>query len=251
MPAHTTSARLTRTAVAAAATAAALLLTGCSLVEARTKTATADATVTEAVTAVEVTDARRGSIEVTPGSGPGVTVHRTVHYRGDTAPAPGQRVSGGLLTFTDGCADDCWVDYRLEVPASAKVRLGNSSGGITVEGVAAAEVTSDSGDVRAQRIAGPLKIRTSSGDITATALNAPETEIRSASGNATLAFAAPPASLSVTTTSGEVEARLPRAPYEVTASTTSGDRDITLPSTPAAPSRLSFHTTSGDLHVSD
>lgn len=251
MPAHTTSARPTRTAAAATATAAVLLLAGCSLADVRTKTTTADATVTEAVTAVEVMDARRGSIEVTTGSGPGVTVHRTVHYRSDTAPEPGQRVSGGVLTFTDGCADTCYVDYRLEVPASAKVRLGNSSGRITVEGVAGAEATSHSGDVSARRIAGPLKIRTSSGDITATALNAPDAEIRSASGDATVAFAAPPASLSVTTTSGGVDARLPKAPYEVTASTTSGDRDVTLPSTPAAPSRLSFHTTSGDLHVSE
>ncbi|MFB0631398.1 DUF4097 domain-containing protein [Streptomyces sp. AB3(2024)] len=250
MSAHTASARPGRKALGGVVTVAAFLLVGCSLPGGTSRSLTADATVTEAVTAVEVTDARRGSIEVTPGTGPGVSVHRTVHYRGDRTPEPGQRVSDGVLTFTAGCADSCYVDYRLEVPASAKVRLDNSSGRITVAGVAAAEVTSDSGDVRAERIAGPLKIRTASGDIEATALRAPDAEIRSGSGDATLGFAEPPASLSVTTTSGEVRARLPEAPYEVTASTTSGDRDVTLVSTPAAPSRLSFRTTSGDLHVS-
>ncbi|GAA3262862.1 lipoprotein [Streptomyces lavendulae subsp. lavendulae] len=257
MPAHTASARPGRKAFGGAATAATavtaaagLLLVGCSLPGGTSRSLTADATVTEAVTAVEVTDARSGSIEVTPGAGPGVRVHRTVHYRGDATPEPGQRVSDGVLTFTAGCADSCRVDYRLEVPASAKVRLDNSSGRITVAGVAAAEVTSGSGDVRAERITGPLRIRTASGDIEATALRAPDAEIRSASGDATVGFAAPPASLSVTTTSGDVRARLPGGPYEVTASTTSGDRDVTLASTPAAPSRLSFRTTSGDLHVS-
>ncbi|MFC6983626.1 hypothetical protein [Streptomyces cirratus] len=84
-------------ALPALAATAALLLTGCSfgrLVEGGQKTATDDATVTEAVNAVEVTDGRHGSVEVTPGSGPGVTVHRTVHYRGDTRPRPVQQVTG-------------------------------------------------------------------------------------------------------------------------------------------------------------
>ncbi|MFG2980679.1 DUF4097 domain-containing protein [Streptomyces sp. NPDC048258] len=237
-----------RTAVVALG--AGLLLAGCSFGDGPRKTATADATVTEAVSAVEVTDARSGSIEVTPGSGPGVTVRRTVHYRGDTAPTPGQQVTSGVLTFSDGCATTCSIDYRLEVPASATVKLESSSGRITVTGVAAAELRADSGAVRAERIAGPLKARTSSGAITASGLAGPTAEIRSDSGDTRLDFAQAPSSVLAETGSGDVTLRVPRAPYRLAVTTTSGARDISLPADPSAPAHLSAKTTSGDVRVS-
>ncbi|MEV7442393.1 DUF4097 family beta strand repeat-containing protein [Streptomyces sp. NPDC091204] len=248
MTSHATSRRLVRTAVAVLGTG--FVLTGCSFSDGPKRTATADTTVTEAVTAVEVTDARAGSIEVTAGTGTGVTVHRTVHYRGDTAPTPGQRVSAGVLTFSGGCSGSCYVDYRLEVPASAKVKLESSSGRITVAGVAAAEVEADSGDVRAERIAGPLKIRTSSGDITAAGLSGPSADVHSDSGDARMDFTAAPTSVLAETSSGDVTLKVPQASYRFAVSTTSGARDIGLAEDPAATSRLSAKTTSGDVRIS-
>ncbi|MFD3868781.1 DUF4097 family beta strand repeat-containing protein [Streptomyces sp. NPDC058623] len=254
MASDTASALLARKTVGATAAAVLLLLAGCSLddigVKTSTKSVAADATVTEAVTAVEVADGRSGSVEVTAGAGPGVVVHRTVHYRGDTAPVPGQRVTDGALTFTTGCSETCWVDYRLEVPAAAKVKVGNSSGRITVTGVAAAELTSESGDVRADRIAGPLKVRTSSGSITAADLAGPEADVRSESGDARLGFRVVPVSVNAVTISGDVTLRVPRAPYQLSGASTSGERDITLPHTPTAPSRVHLESTSGDIGAS-
>ncbi|MGW0754096.1 DUF4097 family beta strand repeat-containing protein [Streptomyces sp. NPDC002587] len=248
MLSHAVSSRPARTA--AVALGAGLLLAGCSFGDGPQKTATADATVTEAVTAVEVTGTRAGSVEVTAANGPGVTVRRTVHYRGDTVPTPGQRVTGGVLTFSDGCDATCFIDYRLEVPASATVRLESSSGRITVTGVAAAELTADSGEVRADRITGPLKARTSSGAITASGLAGPTAEIRSDSGDARLDFTRAPSSVLAETGSGDVTLDVPRAPYRLAVSTTSGARDITLPADPSAPSGLAVKTTSGDVRVS-
>ncbi|MEV6685485.1 DUF4097 family beta strand repeat-containing protein [Streptomyces sp. NPDC051130] len=258
-------------ALPALAVMSALLLTGCTLgrlAQGGQKTATDDATVTEAVRAVEVTDGRHGSVEVVPGSGPGVTVHRTVHYRGDTPPRPDQRVTSGVLSFTAGCPGTCYVDYRLEVPASATVKLRTDSGRLTVTGVAAADLTSSSGtvtaervagpltvrtssgDVGAGRIAGPLRIRTSSGDIRAAELSGAQAEVRSGSGDARLAFATRPASVTADTGSGDLTLRVPRGAYRIAATTSSGTRDITLPADPAAASSLSVKTTSGDVHLS-
>ncbi|MFE2288253.1 DUF4097 family beta strand repeat-containing protein [Streptomyces sp. NPDC059443] len=242
-----------RTAAAstAVALAAGLLLTGCSLSIGPQKSASSDATVSEAVTAVAVPDARSGDIKVTVGSGPGVVVHRTVHYRGDTKPEPAQQVSGGVLTLTNGdCSNQCSVDYRLEVPASAKVELHSDSGDITVTGVAAAGLESSSGEVKADGIAGPLKIRTSSGEITAGNLSGQAVEARSDSGAVTLAFAKAPASVAVESTSGSAKLKVPSAPYRVDVSTDSGARKITIPTDPSAPSHLSAKTTSGDIQIS-
>lgn len=253
MTSHTTSARMARTAIAALG--AGLLLAGCSFpggasADDAYKTAAADATVTEAVKAVKVTGARSGSIGVTPGTGPGVTVHRTVHYRGDTVPATGQKVTAGLLTFSDNCSGNCYIDYRLEVPATATVELESSSGDIAVTGVAGAEVEADSGTVTAGRIGGPLKVRTSSGEITATELSGPSAEIRSSSGNARLDFTKAPGSVLAETSSGDVSLKVPQAPYRIKVSTDSGDRDVTLPDDASASSRISVETSSGDIRIS-
>ncbi|MFI8385199.1 DUF4097 family beta strand repeat-containing protein [Streptomyces sp. NPDC085540] len=253
MTSHATSVRTARTAIAALG--AGLLLAGCSfsggaLADGPYKTAAADATVTEAVKEVKVTGARSGSIEVTPGVGPGVTVHRTVHYRGDTVPATGQKVTGGVLTFSNSCSGNCYIDYRLEVPAGATVELESSSGAIAVTGVAGAEVEADSGTVTAAGISGPLKVRTSSGEITATGLTGPSAEIRSSSGNARLDFTKAPSSVLAETSSGDVTLKVPQAPYRIKVSTDSGDRDVTLADDASASSRISVETTSGDIHIS-
>ncbi|QES49044.1 hypothetical protein DEJ50_15755 [Streptomyces venezuelae] len=240
-----------RPALAATALAltAALAAGGCSLVEER-KTVTSDVTVMEAVTAVELKDTRSGSVIVTPGDGPGVTIHRTVRYSGDTVPRPGHRVSGGVLTFSDGCDHDtCTIDYELKVPAAATVKLESSSGDLKVTGVAAAELRSSSGDVKADRITGPLKVRTSSGSITGTALGGPAAEARSGSGDVRLGFEKAPRSAEAETSSGDVGLTVPGGPYRVEASTGSGDRDISVPTDPGVAARLTVKTSSGDLRI--
>ncbi|MFI5983159.1 DUF4097 family beta strand repeat-containing protein [Streptomyces sp. NPDC051555] len=248
---------LTLPVTALAALAAGLLVSGCTpdLLaggdQKTTKTAAADATVAEAVTSVEIKDARRGSIEVVPGNGPGVAVHRTVHYRGDTVPRPDQRVMAGALTFTDDCGDgtSCYVDYRLEVPAAAKVKLGTSSGSIKVTGVAEADLEASSGSVRADRIAGALRVSTSSGEITGTALGGPGAEVSSSSGDAHLDFTRAPSSVTAQASSGNVTLRVPGGPYRVGVSTSSGDREVSVPTDAAAAARLTVTTSSGDVKI--
>ncbi|MET9297160.1 DUF4097 family beta strand repeat-containing protein [Streptomyces sp. NPDC003077] len=232
-----------------AALAAVLLAAGCSGSDGDLKSATADATVQEAVTSVEVADARRGSIEVTTGNGPGVTIHRTVHYRDDAEPEPSQRVSGGVLTFVNGC-EDCYIDYELKVPASVKVKLGNSSGAITVTGVAGADVRTDSGAVRVERIGGPLKVETSSGSVTGSGLGGPSAEVRSDSGATALDFAKAPRTVSTDTGSGSTKLKVPGGPYKVEVTTSSGERDVKVPSDPAAGSTITAKASSGDVEIS-
>lgn len=247
----TTTARrrvLAPAAVAAGLLCAGLLVTGCSD-EGDMKTTTADATVKTAVTSVVVKDARRGSIDVKAGDGPGVTIHRTVHYRDDATPKPTQQVSGGVLTFSNGC-DNCYIDYELQVPASAKVQLSNSSGEVTVSGVAAADISTSSGPVTTEQIAGPLKVETSSGSITGSALSGPSAEVRTDSGATRLTFAKAPTSVVTDTGSGDMTLKVPGGPYKVDVSTTSGKRVTKVPTDPAAKSTLTSKATSGDVEIS-
>ncbi|WP_437087533.1 DUF4097 family beta strand repeat-containing protein [Streptomyces sp. enrichment culture] len=237
-----------RIALLTAALAASLLLTGCSDSGDELKT-TAAATVSEAVSAVEVADARHGSIRITPGDGPGVTVHRTVHYRDAAEPKPTQKVTGGVLTFTNGC-DNCYVDYELKVPAAAKVTVGNTSGAIEVTGVTAAEIRTSSGEVKAEAIAGPLAVETSSGPVTGTALAGPSAVVRTDSGTTRLDFANAPSSVEADTGSGSVTLKVPGGPYKADVTTSSGRREVKVPTDPAAASTLTVRATSGDVTIS-
>jgi len=237
-----------RFALPTAALSVGLLLAGCSAVGGHPKVATADAVVKEAVTSVEVGHARSGSIDIRAGDGPGVVIHRTVHYRGSAEPTPSQQVDGGVLTFTDGCGE-CWIDYELTVPASAAVKLSSSSGRIAVAGVASAEVRTSSGAVRVERIAGPLRIETSSGSITGSALSSPRADIRSSSGSARLDFAKAPVSVSADSSSGSLTLKVPGGPYKVDVTTSSGRREVAVPSSPSATATLTAKTSSGDVEI--
>ncbi|GHI04062.1 hypothetical protein AQI88_07740 [Streptomyces cellostaticus] len=237
-----------RLALLPAALSVGLLLTGCSDADGGLKSTTADTTVKEAVTSIEVTGARRGSIDIKTGNGPGVTIHRTIHYRDSARPKPTEQVNDGVLTFTNGC-DNCYIDYELTVPTSAKVKLSNSSGRITVAGVAAADIQTSSGDVRAEEISGPLKVETSSGSITGSGLSGPSADVRSSSGTAHLDFRKAPRSVTTDTGSGSMTLKVPGGTYKVAVATTSGKREVKVPNDPSATATLTAKASSGDVEI--
>lgn len=58
-----------------------------------------------------------------------------------------------------------YVDLRVRVPAALAAEIGASSGDADVRNVAALSFDASSGDLRVDRIAGPLAIEVSSGDV--------------------------------------------------------------------------------------
>ncbi|MEY9926809.1 hypothetical protein ABH926_001431 [Catenulispora sp. GP43] len=207
---------------------------------------TADASVSGHVTAVSIQDARHGSVRVRPGGDSGVTIHRTVYYHDSTKPTPGQSLSDGTLTFSNGCSD-CYIDYDLTVPASATISAGNSSGQIDVAGVASVDISTDSGPVTIDKVPGTVKVDSSSGTITGTSLGAGAATVHSSSGGIDLAFAQQPASVTTQSSSGGATLALPGGPYAVTVHTSSGGRTVSVP-TGSGPA-ISVTTSSGAVVV--
>jgi hypothetical protein len=230
----------------------------------RNTTTPADAHVTGPVTNVQV-NADDGHVVVRTGSGDGVTVHRVVHYQSGH-PNPGQRLSGGTLTFTSGCSR-CRVDYDLTVPASVRVRARTDNGRINVAGVTSADVASDSGSVTARHITtgvtarsdsgsmhiedigGALDVGTDSGSLHAMALRAATVSASSDSGSVDLDFTSAPTNVRVANDSGSVHVTLPSGTYDVDVRTDSGGKHIDVPTASASPHKLSLRTDSGSVHV--
>lgn len=237
--------------LAALATATALLLAGCGFEDSARKTATEDVSVTGPVTAVEILGNRGGAIEITAGTGPGVTVHRTLHYGGPTKPTPTHELSAGVLTFHSGCGNNCFVDYELTVPAAAHARLGTSSGPVTVHGLAGADIGTSSGEVTVAALTGPLAVRTHSGRITGSELSGTTATVTASSGPVHLSFARRPASVAARTTSGDVELTVPHGTYHVETGTSSGSSDVEVRKEESADAKLSVRTSSGNVKIDE
>ncbi|MEU3461315.1 DUF4097 family beta strand repeat-containing protein [Streptomyces sp. NPDC006733] len=226
-------------------------LTGCDGVSfhaGREHKAVDDAKVAGQVSAVEV-GTGSGDVRIRPGTGGGVTIHRTVHYDGDTKPTPGQKVENGRLTFTDGC-DDCSIDYELTVPAGVSVKVSTGSGDVDVQGVASANLKTGSGDLDVAGIPGALTTVAGSGDLTATGLGGSDVSATASSGEIQLTFAKPPQKLAVKASSGDVVVHVPGGPYATDVSTGSGDEHVTVPTDPSATARIQVKTGSGDVTLS-
>jgi Putative adhesin len=223
-----------------------------------------------------------GRVNVTTG-GDGVTIHRVVHYQSGH-PRPSQQLSGGTLTFTDGCRR-CSIDYDLTVPASAGVQAATDSGRINVTGVASVQARTDSGAVAVRQvkgevnastdsgsatvehvtgavtgrtdsggltitdIAGPLTVTTSSGGVSGSGIRSASVHASSDSGGIRLLFAAAPGLIQANTDSGSLRVAVPGGPYEISANTDSGGKDIAVPTDPNARSHLTLRTDSGHITV--
>lgn len=137
------------------------------------------------------------------------------------------------------------VDYEIELPDRAEVEARSTSGDVRVERVEGpVELQTVSGDIELSEIRGPLRARSVSGDVVASAF-AGALEANSVSGDLRFEGSAL-RSAHVRTVSGDVEvaARLAgEGPFAVT--TVSGDVEVVTPS--ACSVRL--HTMSGELRT--
>ncbi|HZB29895.1 MAG TPA: DUF4097 family beta strand repeat-containing protein [Streptosporangiaceae bacterium] len=253
-------------ALAAAALAAGLAVTGCRFeVHLGSRSTTDDANVSGPLTAVQLA-AGDGDITIRTGPGTGAAIHRTIHYRGSTKPRPDQHVSNGVLTFVKGCAD-CSIDYDLTVPAAVQVRIRNGSGSIRVADVAAADVQTGSGDVVVRDVPGAVRahtgsgsvrvasvgaqndLHTSSGDIMATALGGGRLLADTGSGSIRLNFGVAPSNVRAVTGSGDLRINLPPGRYKLDSSTGSGDKTINVPDDRGATATVFAKTGSGSIHI--
>ena len=251
---------------AAVAIGLAVSISGCGIeVNLGSRTMTDDARVDAEVTAIDLAG-DDGDIKIQSGSGAGVAIHRTVHYRGSAKPRPGQQVTDGVLTFTKGCSR-CSIDYELTVPSTVRVKIHNGSGSINVTDVAAADVEAGSGDVRVRNVPGPVRADTgsgsvrvetiggqtvlhaSSGDIVASGVNGGTLRADTGSGSVNLTFSAAPANVRAETGSGDLRIKLPNGAYRLAHSTGSGDEHIEIDDNPAATASVYANTGSGSLWI--
>ena len=126
--------------------------------------------ITEPVTGVNV-QSYGAPIQVTTGSGPGVTVSEAIAYgEGGGPPAVTASVSHGLLTLAApdcGGPLNCSVGFAVTVPRGIAVVAASGGGNIAVEGATTASLDSGGGAVIATGITKSLLVSSEGGPVSA------------------------------------------------------------------------------------
>lgn len=173
-------------------------------------------------------DVDSGDVAIRVGDVATTTVHQDFRYHG-ARPDDTFQVNGTELVL-NRCEPDCSVDYEVVVPRGTAVTGDAKSGDITIEGLAATDVTVQSGDVRVLDGAGSVKVRSRSGDITVNL--------------------ATPQNVQAEANSGDVKVVVPQDRYRVQVETRSGDQQIDIPTDPAGTRTLDLRASSGDVRLS-
>lgn len=192
-------------------------------------------------------------------------IKRVVRYHGDE-PGRTYRLAGTVLHLDTDCGHDCSVDYDIEAPTGVTVRGEVTSGDLNLTGIATADVTVSSGNVRVNGATGEVRAEASSGDITVTDLKgtvrlvATSGDIKghglggaalsaeATSGDIDLELAKP-GPVTARASSGDVSVRVPEGRYQVRTTADSGEQQVSIPHDPASPHILDLSADSGNVTV--
>lgn len=220
-------------------------------------------------------DTANGDVAVVRGPNDVITVDRRT-TSSLAAPEPSAVRTGSLLQLRSHCAGlagagRCGASYVIHTPAGMSVTVRTGSGNASASGIdGAVDLRSGSGDVTATGVSGALTLDTGSGDVTATGIaggplqlhtssgsidasdvRAGRVSAATSSGDVELAFSAPPAAVTATTSSGGVDVRLPHGPqlYDVAQHTGSGEKVVAVRTDPSSGRHIDESTSSGDASI--
>lgn len=198
------------------------------------------------ITAVELDDIGSGQVTVRGGASK-ASLHREIRYRGDKPDGQTHRIDNGMLKLRS-CGSRCSVHYTVDVPAGLPVSGGTSSGAIELSRVGEVDVSTESGSIRLDDVSGPVKAKTSNGEIEGRGLKGDRTDVETSNGKVTLT-PAEPQDIRAKTSNGAIRITVPAGPYRVSTRTGNGDREISIPNDPSARYHLDLATSNGDITV--
>jgi hypothetical protein len=175
-----------------------------------------------------------GSVAVTGGSGPAISVTEQVTYS-RTRPVTSRAVSGQTLTVSYTCPAEivCSVSYVLRVPRTVAV-----------------QATAEAGSIRLAGLAGSVTAKADVGLISATGLTGASVSLITSVGAINAAFAAAPATLQATARVGAITLRVPgTASYQVSADAHIGKAAVSVPRSASSAHAITATTDVGAIVV--
>jgi hypothetical protein len=159
-------------------------------------------------------------------------------------------VVGSSCTWTPGLPCTGWV--HLTVPAGITVTGGVTDNHVTLRDLTGTvDLSSSDGGITARDVTGPLRLASRDGTIEGSGIRSDRVAASTSDGSVRLTFADPPRSVRATSRDGSVHLTLPddRTAYHVTVSTKDGSSDVSVPTDPTAPRRITAATSDGDVEI--
>jgi hypothetical protein len=175
-----------------------------------------------------------GSVAVTGGSGPGISVTEQVTYS-RTRPVTSRAVSGQTLTVGYTCPTEivCTVSYVLRVPRTVAV-----------------QATAAAGSIRLAGLAGSVTAKADVGLISATGLTGASVSLITSVGAINAAFAAAPTTVQATARVGAITLRVPgTASYQVSADAHIGKAAVSVPQSASSAHAITATTDVGAIVI--
>lgn len=197
-----------------------------------------------------------GNMTVTGAAGHRLRLTGTAHYSLVRSTVTWRSGRSGV-TVSSRChfvTGECSFVYHVALPAGTRALLSNSSGDLTLRGLAGhVDAASGSGNITAQALSGTVSFRDGSGDISATGLRSTDVTVADHSGNIVLAFSAVPSQVHISDGSGNVTLVLPRGStsYHVIASSSSGQKTVAVPVSSASAHLIEVTDSSGDISITN
>lgn len=229
-----------------------LPLSACIVVGGPEHEATASIDLDDPITQIQFEQAA-GDLEiVVQEDQAGVSLTRTVHWRGNE-PESLDRIDQDTLFLGLDCDDswDCWVDYTLTVPPGLNVRGETRAGDVVIQGpVGEVHVSTEAGDVELGCASGPVFLETMAGDVVANCISAAQIEVYSGAGDIELVLDATPERVEISAGAGDVDLTLPSGDYDIQVESLAGDIQIEgVNQTQGADSIVTISTRAGDIDV--
>jgi hypothetical protein len=207
------------------------------------------------VRSVEI-DVEVGKVEVVPGAGQEAIITRTRRYLVG-APEARESLDNGVLRIAAECrgaiAAGCGVDYRVEVPAGAPVRIRVQRGSVSVtETSGMVEVDAGAGNVRLTRTRGPVKVETTAGNVEGVDIAPQFLDATTSAGRIRLSVAEPPGRLGLKTGAGNIDVALPvtQGGYRVAADAGAGKADVSVEQDVGGSRSIIATTRAGNIRIS-
>lgn len=182
---------------------------------------------------LQVTD---GDVEILGGATPDVLVNRTDSSVFGHSPEERRSITNGVLRIESTCPQlvfgTCAADYQLTVPETVPLAI-----------------VAGHGDVRLTAYRGSVRISTIGGDISVEAFCGSLLDAITRGGDVAVTATCRPERMTLLTTTGDVDARVPPGRYSVDVKTISGRATIDVVDEPAAPRRIQVLSNSGDVTV--
>lgn len=204
---------------------------------------------------VEIMNGSGGRVEVVGTDGDEVRIEARIDH-GLRGTSYDERIEGDRLVVSSSCPHfmtvHCMVSYRVEMPASLELVVGNDAGSILVSDIdAAVDVRTDAGRVEAARIGGTLQAHSDAGSVSGVGLRSDHVTAGSDAGAVSLDFAEAPVAVVATSDAGMVDVIVPGdgEAYNVTADSNAGNVNTAVATSPSAERTIVATSDAGAINV--